>query len=231
MKTYKLMLPLLASVMIISCDSNDNMTANQSNGAAVVSDMDKDNYNTDINQTNEALAYTIDENYRFYPTRPADLEMKNDNDEIDTEVKESSSTTAATSTRKKNIAPSSENKTDEKDQKGNNKGYSAVSVSSTTYYRPDKRKRPNRADALVGTWKNDELTIHLYQSGLAKEIINNEGSTPQKSYRSWSVKGKDKELCLITSKDGVENCYDMLIINQEQLQLNMYDQKIVLDKQ
>lgn len=108
----------------------------------------------------------------------------------------------------------------------------AVSITSTTYYAPKTtEKEHNRMDVLVGTWKNDDITIRMYDSGLAKEVIKNDGSTPQKTYVSWDVKGTDKELCLIESATGVENCYDMLVINQEELELYMYDEKVTLMKQ
>lgn len=193
---YKLMLLLVATMMVISCD-NETPTNNDAK---------------------ESIAY-------------GSVEQGDDN--------ETSSTNPSTNTNDNNSMGSTSTDSEDGNTSGTNnsddsnaENSSAVSVSSITYYSPtSKDNKDKQMEVLVGTWKNDEVTLNLYQSGLAKETIKKDGSTPQKSYSGWAVKGEDKQLCLIQSSDGVENCYDMLVINQKELQLNMYDKKITLQKQ
>lgn len=97
----------------------------------------------------------------------------------------------------------------------------------------------NEADAMVGTtpsemvgtWSNEEkgITYILNSDGTAKETITEENSSPKVANRSWSV--KEDQLCFLTAGVEVENCYPYLLINEEEIELSIFDEKVILKKQ
>lgn len=103
----------------------------------------------------------------------------------------------------------------------------------------EKNEASNQSDAMVGTtppemtgtWVNEEkgITYVLNADGSAKETIKEENSTPKVANRSWSV--KENQLCFLTAGVEVENCYPYLLINEEEIELSIFDEKVILKKQ